>query len=208
MCVAIWLTGPLSYTGFAAEKIGQRRFRTGLISIFLHVYRIIMYLRSTPRIRFTYPWALVGSWLQKLSKPHHSAAQVSYQEALLRFSCRMMAVQLRRASAKPLADAMHRQASDVRFVYHHSDFSADSYHPIIASWSLESLNETCWILLDINRNLSSPLTRCRGCGWTLQDRERSRRTSLGRDVLHNQVDHIFWSRWLYVDSSDKELQNT
>ena len=33
MSVAIWLTGPLSYTGFAAEKIGQRRFRTGLILV-------------------------------------------------------------------------------------------------------------------------------------------------------------------------------
>ena len=30
MSVTVWLTGPLSYTGFAIEKIGQRRFRTGL----------------------------------------------------------------------------------------------------------------------------------------------------------------------------------
>lgn len=45
---------------------------------------------------------------RKKSQRKVERAKVSYQEALLRFSCRMMAAQLRRASAKPLAEAMHR----------------------------------------------------------------------------------------------------
>ena len=57
----------------------------------------------------------------------------------------------------------------------------DLYNPIVVLWSLASLNQTCRIVGYelINRSPLFPLTRCRGCGWTLQDRQQSRRTWLG-----------------------------
>ena len=60
----------------------------------------------------------------------------------------MMAVQLRRASAKPLAEAMHRSATDVGFVHRHSDFR---YRPVQSHGSFMKFSESkpdmqdCWI---------------------------------------------------------------
>ena len=57
----------------------------------------------------------------------------------------------------------------------------DPYNPMVVLWSLASLNQTCRIVGYelINRSPLFPLTGCRGCGWTLQDRQQSRRTWLG-----------------------------